>query len=381
MSREFKERMLNVVSVAKSNLAGAQSRMKVWYDSKARSREFKPGDQVLAILPVPGNALHTRYSGPYVVERKVNALDYVILTPGRRKSRRLCHINMLKPYYQSDVKPVAIAATECVETDRTSYVNKEIDDFCPNVHSATPKLDNSNVLRNLNEKLEHLPVSEQNEISSLMREYSALFKDTPGRTSVTVHDVDVGDARPIKQHPYRMNPVKSRMAQHEIDYMLENNIIEISQSEWSSPVLLVPKPDGVSQRFVIDYRMVNSVSKTDSFPIPRIDDCIDRIGNACYVSKYDLLKGYWQVPLTDRAKEISAFVVADNLYQCVVMPFGMKNAPSTFQRMMNNLTRSLTGCVVYVDDVVIYSDTFQEHLERTRAFFDKILKAGLVKLD
>ena len=93
-----------------------------------------------------------------------------------------------------------------------------------------------------------------------------------------------------------------------------------------------------------DYRKVNSVTKTDTFPIPRIDDCIDNIGHAKYVTKFDLLKGFWQIPLTDRAKEISAFVTPDGLYQYKVMPFGMKNSPATFQRLVNSLISNLDGC-------------------------------------
>ena len=121
--------------------------------------------------------------------------------------------------------------------------------------------------------------------------------------------------------------------------MLENNIIEPSKNEWSSPCILVPKPDG-SFRFVTDFRKVNQCTKTDSYPFPRIhgiDDCIDKIGNAKFFSKFELLKGYWQVPLTDRAKEISAFCTPDALYQYRVMPFGMKNALATFQRMVNHI--------------------------------------------
>ena len=86
-----------------------------------------------------------------------------------------------------------------------------------------------------------------------------------------------------------------------------------------------------------DYRKVNSVTKTDSFPIPRIDDCIDKVGNSKYVPKFDLLKGFWQVPLTDKAKEVSAFATPNGPYQYKAMPFGMKNFPATFQRLLNNI--------------------------------------------
>ena len=141
-----------------------------------------------------------------------------------------------------------------------------------------------------------------------------LFPDTPSRIDQVVHDVDVGEATPIKQHPYRVNPLKLKIIREEVAYMLDNDLIEISNSEWSSPCVLVPKPDG-TYRFCTDFRRVNKVTKSDSYPIPRVDDCIDRIGNARYVTKFDLLKGYWQVPLTSRAKEVSAFVMPDGLYQ------------------------------------------------------------------
>ena len=126
-----------------------------------------------------------------------------------------------------------------------------------------------------------------------------------------------------------------------------------------------------------DYHKVNSVTKTDSFPIPRIDDCIDKVGNSKYVTKFDLLKGFWQVPLTDRAKEVSAFATPNGLYQYKVMPFGMKNSPATFQRLVNNVICGLDGCDAYIDDVIIYSDSWSDHLQRIRKFFDRLSKAKL----
>ena len=102
-----------------------------------------------------------------------------------------------------------------------------------------------------------------------------------------------------------------------------------------------------------DYRKVNYVTKTDSFQIPRIDDCIDKVGNSKYVTKFDLLKGFWQVPLIDKAKEVSAFATLNGLYKYKVMPFGMKNSPAMFQRLVNNVICGLHGCDDYV---IIYSD-------------------------
>ena len=134
----------------------------------------------------------------------------------------------------------------------------------------------------------------------------------------------------MKQHPYRMNHMKLQYLREEIQYLLDNDFIEPSQSDWSSPCILVPNPDGTF-RMCTDYEKVNSVTKTDSFPVPRIFICIDNIGQAKYVIEFDLLKRFWKIPLTDRAKEISVFVTPDGLYQYKVMPFGMKNSPATFQ--------------------------------------------------
>ena len=138
--------------------------------------------------------------------------------------------------------------------------------------------------------------------------------------------------------------------------------------------MLDPKPDGTS-RFCIDYRKVNTVTKTDSFPLPLIEDCIDQVENAAYVSKLDLMKGYWQVPLDQDAREISAFVTPTGLYQCRVMPFGMKNSPATFQRMMNRVIAGHGNCVVYIDDVLVYSNTWEEHVAHLRDLFERLSKA------
>ena len=118
----------------------------------------------------------------------------------------------------------------------------------------------------------------------------------------------------LKQDPYRLNPSKQKYLKEEIKYLIENDFIEPSNSSWSCPCIFVPKPDG-SYRMCTDYRKVNNLTKTNTFPVPPMDECIDKVGKARYVTKFDLPKGFWQVQLTDRAKEISAFVTPDGLFQ------------------------------------------------------------------
>ena len=143
------------------------------------------------------------------------------------------------------------------------------------------------------------------------------------------------DARPIKQHAYRANQTKRQLMKQEVEYLLQNDLASASSSPWSSPCLLEAKSDG-SPRFITDFRKVNAVTVRDSYPLPCMEDCIDNLGAANFVSKLHLLKGYWQVPLTDRAREISAFVT-DHFCQYNVMAFGMCNAPATFQRLVNTV--------------------------------------------
>ena len=116
-----------------------------------------------------------------------------------------------------------------------------------------------------------------------------------------------------------------------------------------------------------DYRKVNYCTKTDTFPKPRIDDSRDKIGQSKFVSKFDLLKGFWQIPLSEKAKEISALVTPDGLFQ-----YKVKNSPATFQRLVNKVSSGLDGVAAYIDDVIIYRDTWEEHLRIIRTFFDRL---------
>ena len=382
----FKDRLFRAGQIAKRNLQESQSKMKVWYDRKAKSRCFEPGDRVLVLFPVVGNPLQAKYSGPYKVVKKISDTNYLVKTPDRRKETQVCHINMLKAYHEKP-KPELVTlnnrlgleslthSKDCVgqvaekEEDTESEVRLEND-------QQPIKLQNSQILNDLGTKLSHLPLVQRKELAEVITQYREVFPDVPSKTNLIEHDVDVGDSAPIKQHPYRVSPMKKELLDKEVQYMLKNDIIEESQSNWSSPCILVPKHDG-GFRFCTDFRKVNDKTKSDSFPIPRIADCIDQIGNAKFVSTFDMLKGYWQVPLTQRAREISAFVTPSGLYQYKVMPFGMKNAPATFQRMVNKLVRDIDGCEGYIDDVVIFSDNWSDHIRQIERFFQIMREAKL----
>lgn len=213
-------------------------------------------------------------------------------------------------------------------------------------------------------------------MTKLVLDFPSLFADVPTRTHLIQHDVDVGDARPIRQRFYRVRISKRKVLESEVQYMVENEIAFPSCSSWASPCLLVKKPD-LTYRFCTDYRKLNAITKPDAFPLPRMEDCVDQVGTASFVSKLDLLKGYWQVPLTPRAQEITLFITPSGLYSYSVMSFGLRNAPATFQRLMNKVVFGLEGCAVYLDDVIVFSDTWEQHLVHLRALLTCLAEACL----
>ena len=166
--------------------------------------------------------------------------------------------------------------------------------------------------------------------------------------------------------------------------MLQYNIIQESESPWCSPVVLVRKKNG-KIRFCVDYRKLNQVTRRDSFPMPRIDDTLDWLEKARWFTTLDLTAGYWQIPMDDRDKEKTAFRTRKGLFEFNTMPFGLVNAPATFQRMMQGAMDALIGKTtsVYLDDIMTISETFDEnlaHLEEVlKKLEEKDLQLGIKK--
>ena len=159
--------------------------------------------------------------------------------------------------------------------------------------------------------------------------------------------------------------------------MLDHGIIEPSSSDWASPIVLVGKKDG-TLRLCVDYRKLNSVSNMDAYPMPRIEELLDNLGEAKFISTLDLSRGYWQVPVEPEAQAKTAFTTPFGLFQFRRMPFGLQGAPATFQRMVDKLLDGLQHCAnAYLDDIVIYSGTWQDHVQHLALVLDRIRAAGL----
>ena len=199
-----------------------------------------------------------------------------------------------------------------------------------------------------------------------------------GETDVTEHGMDMQNNAPVKQRWTPWPRAKMEAADELVQQMLDDDVIEPSDSPWASPAVLVTKKDGTI-RFCVDYRKVNFLTKKDSYPLPRIDDTLNTLGGAEYFCTMDLASGYWQVRMKKEDRPITAFATRKGLFQFKVMPFGLTNAPATFQRLMDTVLKGLQWqrCLVYLDDIIVFGKDFGETLANLTMVMERLKAAGL----
>ena len=170
--------------------------------------------------------------------------------------------------------------------------------------------------------------------------------------------IETEDAKPVKCKPYKMAHKLQEVLRKEIKDMLSAGVIRRSHSPWAAPILFVAKKDG-SQRMCIDYRKLNNLTVQNSYPLPSIDNMLNRMNGATVFSTFDLKAGYWQVKLSESSRHKSAFICEEGLFEFNRMPFGLTCAPSIFQEIMNNVLgdNRFHFCQVYLDGIIIYRTT------------------------
>jgi len=204
-----------------------------------------------------------------------------------------------------------------------------------------------------------------------------VFTNKPGSTSLVKHSITVYSSTPIWSPSYSIPLWYQEPFRLEIENLLELGVIELSVSKWSSSPIPVKKKNG-GIRIVIDFRKLNSVTIREPLTMPSIDDILAHLGNATVLSKMDLLKGFYQVPMEDSSKQFTAFTCLQGKFQFKVMPFGLTNAPSTFQLLMQSVLRGREPfCLPYIDDIVIFSTSFDDHLDHILAVLAHLSQAGL----
>eukprot|EP00731_Ephydatia_muelleri_P006652 Em0003g900a len=361
---DVQEKLARMSELVVDNLKEAQKQQKRWYDSNARMREFKDGDQVLVLLPSSTSKLLASWQGPYVVKKRLSDVTYEVDMSDKKKRKRIFHVNMLRAWHTPQVTQSLWAGNEEEVEDDT-----EGDDLV--VWNSDAEASKQLMI---NEQLED---SQKIELLALLKEFDDLLQNTPGKTNLVEYRIHTDSAPPLRLPAYRLPYAYRDRVKKELDDMLKLGIIEPSASEWASPMVVVAKKDG-ALRICVDFRRLNAISKYDAYPMQRIDELVDKLGKARFVTTVDLTKGYWQVPIAEEDKPKTAFTTPFGLFQFTVMPFGLQGAPSTFQRMMDTLIRGMEGYAsAYIDDVAVYSSCWREHIDHLRNLFLRLRKANL----
>lgn len=219
-----------------------------------------------------------------------------------------------------------------------------------------------------------LDLSQREVFSQLLQQNADLFRSDGGPpTDFATHHIRTVDCEPKSVPPYTLSGPKKAFLKKEIDRLLKEEIIEECESPWGSPVVLVPKPDG-KFRLCVDYRKLNSVTISDSYPMARIDDLLQSAKSTSYMSTIDLQSGFWQIPVEEQDRDKTCFVTPFGTYRFRRMPFGLKNAPMTFSRLMDRFRSGLgdRSIFTYLDDILVLSESFEKHIEDITAVFDRL---------
>ncbi|CAG2218766.1 Transposon Ty3-G Gag-Pol polyprotein,Transposon Ty3-I Gag-Pol polyprotein [Mytilus edulis] len=223
------------------------------------------------------------------------------------------------------------------------------------------------------------PLEYKSIIEKLISKNKDIFaaKDSElGHTDTVKMEIETGNHPPIRLKPYRTPLHKRQIVDKAIDEMLDAGVIRRSKSSWSAPIVVVKKKDD-THRFCTDFRQINKITKSLSYPLPLIDDILAQLGNAKYISSCDLKSGFWQVLMDEKDREKTAFACHRGLFEYNVMPFGLQNSPAVFSQLMEIVLENLPFAIAYIDDVLIYSETLEDHLSHIQQVFDRLRKHGL----
>ena len=284
-------------------------------------------------------------------------------------------VGKLSPIHEHSIKALD-------KEDKTG--SSKLQGKCPNVNSIS-EVKVAEILDDLGITIDSplLTADQKAKLQYFIANNRDMFaKDTSelGCTNLHFHSIDTGDAPPQRQPPYRASPTAKKEIEAQVSDMLANDIIEPSDSMWAAPVILCKKRDN-TYRFAIDFRRLNAVTKPINFPLPKFDDVVDSVAeqNSKIFTVLDLKSGFHQIPLDPQTRHKTAFVTHDGNYQFKRLPYGLRNAPICFQNVMTQVLRGINFkfALVYVDDIMVHSANFDEHLNHLSTIFQRLREANL----
>jgi len=324
--------------------------------------------------------------------RICNFTAKVLRIPEKSSLCQLSDVKVLRsvPFTEKDSnEPRDHAEKENIPTDKDPSVHQQ---SVPEKEKTNNETNNKHTTADINELIKHkygvdlsssdMTPDQKHKILKLFEKWQSIFPKTSldlGHTSAVKHKIELTNDTPFKE-PYRkIPPALFNEVKHHLQEMLDIGAIRESSSPFSSNVVIVRKKDGTI-RFCVDFRKLNNRTKKDAYGIPRIEDTLHMLSGSRYFSKLDLKSGYWQVEVEESDKEKTAFQVAGlGFYECNRMPFGLCNAPATFQRLMERCMGDLNlrDCLIYLDDIIIYSQDIDTHLDRLDAVFKRLADFNL----
>ena len=321
------------------------------YNKKAKDRQFVVGDSVWVRRPGLDHKLRESWVGPGTILKQNSPVSFRVQTP----ERTLATVN---------VQQLKLAGGKSIKKITTVVEDTDTDNITDSFASATVES-------------QEMTAQQQQQLEEMLRAHDHILTKEPGLTSLVKFDIDTGDAEPIHQRPYSTPVALKASVDEEITWLLSKGYVVPSSSLWASPMVTVRKADG-SARLCVDFRRINSLTRQQPFFMPRVEEVIEGIGKARFISKLDLSKGFYQVALTEQAKQKTAFTCHRGAFQFTRMPFGVKNAPACFQALMQRVLASVSEFATpYMDDVVIFSETWDDHVKHIQLVLESIGKAGL----
>ena len=377
---KLRERLESTCKLAHDELRKAQGNQHKWFNKKAKAKHLKEGDQVLLLLPTKLNKLEMQWQGPFDIIKKVRENDYVINLDGQHK---MFHANMLRKYLVRKTidngmvilcgcRHLEIATGGMAENDsleETVTCEERSDDikYCP--LRATQTWKDVKISTDLND-------DQQREVRQLLEEYGDVLTDIPGKTNLAECNIELTDDIPFRVKAYPVPYALKREMDKEVSEMMKADIIESSVSEYASSPVVVRKPDG-SVRYCIDFRKLNAKTVFDAEPVPNQEVILNRMGGDNFISRLDLTKGFWQVPIKVEDRKYTAFSTDQGLMQFKYMPFGLVNALAIFCRMVRKLLYDVNYVDAYVDDIVPHTATWDDHMHTLREVLQKLRQHGL----
>ena len=332
------------------------------FDYRAKERTFIPGEQLLILLPTSDNKLLMQCKGPFEVLERVKGNDYRIQLANRRK---ILHANLLKRYIPAVIEENETSSDPDGQTIAAAILKPE-----EQFHNQGHELETLNPLQKETVKdikiTPELSKQQQAEIRNLLNDYKYIFTDVPSIINLGEHKIQLTTTEPMKGKAYSLHHAMRETLDKEIDSMLAMGVIEESSGAYASPVVMVKKPGG-STSVCVDYRKLNSATVFDLEPVTTAEEIFAKLAGDRYFSKFDLRKGYWQVPVREDDRDVTTFIFHLGLFRFRVMPFGLVNASATFSRLMRNVLCNSQKLDSYLDDVfATYSRLVKSHLSTSR---------------